>query len=520
MKRMDLCRRMVCSILFLGLIPQAGWAELLDAGAFRDLFEQYRRNPGSAAAGASLATADLTLVVFPGILAEFFTKASFSDVRQNMQGVSSLEVEAWRQYCTRADQARLLVNDLRATTIKDAGMGTVSRPLCDFIDLFAMPASGKRVHVIVLKSPPFSLETFGDLTVTGQRYEERLNTLFSELGWVPRTLSFVGYSLGGTVGYEVLEQISIHQRPWKGRIKAFVALAGIIHGNRLADIALGRLPGAPGLYAELINALWDLHNGLERVGQERGRNDFEKRLILLGHPGAVLRNSALWMRTIQRLTETLWNYRELNSGLNDQLLAILQTVDLGKLGEAGHLGLDALTSETRWLADYDQNIKRWQLFLANARRVVEQISTTEREEWFRSHPLEMDGMVIHEVHADMPEDPAQAESYSFDTEMVDYQLIRDNLRVHKIMTGFDSMDGWVGLEESCNDPARYPARSPLRPEARQPFSCWGVFPTDHWGLGVPNAVPQTTGSKPVVHPFPRQALLQAVSHALMIELGE
>jgi len=86
------------------------------------------------------------------------------------------------------------------------------------------------------------------------------------------------------------------------------------------------------------------------------------------------------------------------------------------------------------------------------------------------------------------------------------------------MTGFDSMDGWVGLDESCNDPLRYPGLGICRPETRQPFSCWGVFPTDHWGLGIPNAIPQKAGATPSVHPFPRQALLQAISHALMIEL--
>jgi hypothetical protein len=494
--------------------------ELVSEQQFMNLFQHYiaaSASPVDENQYADAPVADLALVVFPGILGEFYAKTgTFTDVRDKMATLSTPIMRRWNEYRLHSHPLQLPAYDLSRTTLNDSGLGTHHYPLSELFDIFALPADGRLIHVIIFRSPVFSLETFGSQDVAAARYDERLNALFEELGWQPRSIAFLGYSLGSATAYLTLEHIEANQRKWRQNIHSLTSLSGTTYGIRLADAALCRIADAPGLYCELINALFKLQGDLRYVGQKPEQNDFQKRLTLLARPDIVTYNNAIWLRAAASISAILYKYRSFNANLGPLLQELRGLVDGGKLGAAGKIAINVTTTDQRMLADYDQNIKRFKLLLTNARQGVEEMSTQTRRDWFQTHKPFPYPLILHELQALMPEDVSQAESYSFNPDMVDYKIIRENLNMHKKMTGSPAMDGWVGIDERSADLELGHRLNPSWDRQYSGYSYLGTLKTDHWGLAIPSAIPQK-GSPPLTHPFPRDALLQALAHTLLLE---
>ena len=511
----------VVAISIMALLEIQGYAQsglsLVDEGRFADLFDRYRLQANDdiyAPANVDLSSsADLAIVVIPGIIGEFLPNIPFADVAEAMRGVSTPVVRKWRSLVADPRQPTMPAFDLGSTTLKDQGLAVKQQPLGRLMDIFALPIDDRVVHVIVLKPPLFSLETFGDTDVSAMRYVERLDRVFSALGWTPDRIALIGYSLGTTTGFSMLDLIRRKQYAWSNHVRAFVNVAGTVYGNRITDIALGLVPGVPSVYNEYLNTLSALGEKLQYVGQTEEMTPGRKRLQVLIRPDIVTRNNLTWTSTVAGFANISLHYHDLLGSAG----GILGSADIAKLVKSGNYLLDILTDNKKFVVDYDRNIKRWKLFLIGGRTAISQMTTPSRVAWFKNHEPFPAGMIFHDISAQIPEDPALIKDYSYDPRMLDFQVVSSNLRLNKTLTGFQQMDGWVGSHEKGFDPERAEEINPAWEASRFPHSTLGTMMTDHWGIVFPWALP-TRGPVQLIHPFPRNAFLKAIGKTLLLEL--
>jgi hypothetical protein len=382
--------------------------------------------------------------------------------------------------------------------------------LRELFTIFAIPETrdSPGADVVVLKAPLFSLETLGDMRHLGPRYVQRVARLWSALGFTPEHLVLVGYSLGIIPALDFVYA----SQGLKDFVPAeeVISLSGLIFGSAVADEALGYGQRASSLYRDLVENLWKLRQNLKPL---EGNESIEKRLL------TIHLNQIAWMRFLAHFSRDSVRHTEELRPLTEFGSSLLEAIDPQKVLQGmGFFGA-LLTENGQLVQAYNRNIRRWQLFLEQARIAVDQLSTRGRQKWFQERGPLPSSLKLISVSAMMPNEVLWDQSRSpvaaaFDPRMLDFQFIRENLRMNRDLTEIRHLDGWVGLGESRYDPLVSCRWAPAWCSARFAHEWWGVLNTDHWGLSIAQALPQREEIK---HPFPRDVFLRAAARVLSSE---
>lgn len=449
--------------------------------------------PGAIAPAIPKLSRGLTLVLVPGVFAEFISNRAFEEVFEKL----SAERDAYVK----------LVGDRKLTVqrLKDWIPGqppvTRERPFADVMPMGEVRVGDNVVRVILFGTEFGTLESLGDAGARAALFNSRLQEYLDITG--PQDLAFVGYSRGTILGLEMLRQAHAANLPWVRDVKALVSLSGVVWGSALADDAVAN-PASPG--NRLLEKLRMLVDSLELVDTARPVREWSE----------IGRNNARW-KTFFR--EARAGLKEMNKGKPLALGTLVQVDPRSPLVIIARMWVElGLLNPIKWGLNYNQNIERFRFFIRELLAAVTELGTDARVRWWQSATLPT-GPTYYALGAAMatPKGPdpeprlfKNKQAYgngSYD----DVGLLQNRLDYERI-SGVALNDSQVSVAQAAFLPAVIGAANPANSGLRTSFL--GIAGTHHWGLALREVNKMWLGQK---NGYPREALLRALAGQIIVD---
>jgi pimeloyl-ACP methyl ester carboxylesterase len=437
-----------------------------------------------------LDRAELTLILFPGAFSEFITTRLFEETFND----NSLFQRAWdRAYRTSGS---LVSTDSKVTTpfwdeAMSANLGyKMPVPLKELFSVTSIDYKDNPViKIILLKSPPMSLESIGDLEETSKIYLRRLNKFFKILGQEPKNVVLLGYSRGTTTALDLLAHAP--QVGWVEKVRAFVSLAGVIHGSTLADLSFYPPRSAKNfrnhrhllLVDKLLEDLEETPQGLFGSTSQRIANYS----ILKTFLSEILKD--------QPSIEVNWSQDSLDRQALSSLIQMAALIALKGVDETN---------------DHFQRVAAIKATLREVRLGLEQLTSTGRDGWWSTHTLPP-SVQYYSISASMFDalrPPPLWNQYSYNSDSVDLSMLYTSYRDIADGAGAPYNDSQVTTKDATFLVERV---LNLNPE-QLPFRAidLGTVNTHHWGIALKSVSAE--------NPFPRRALLMSLLTAVAQDL--
>lgn len=442
-----------------------------------------------------LAAEPVTLLVVPGILAEWIDDVPFEEVMQNQQSSFA-----------RAHAAALAA--LRTQAYDVQALAKTERSLGELVTVASLDdASGHAlVNLILLRPVLGTLETVA-------AHAEVLPVLLDRIDLVMRALPLaatpalhvLGYSRGGPLGLELLAAAfaDAPAHPWTARVRGFVSLAGVLYGSELADQTVA---DAGSMDYRALHTLLDLADRLEVAGDGDGA---------IAREAMKLRNTGRWIKALAEVVTIVANAPS-EPGLDREprgqpmpavgpMLALVRKVatELFAIDRPG---------------EYFDNVRRFQVLMHAVLGGVKDLSSEARLAFWRQSTLPLQlryyalTATMAERHSGAESVLASSEYYGADT--TDFSSLRRSYYGLARVSGVDLEDSQVTLPR-----ARFWPELTAHwhgPAASYRAQFLGVIACHHWGIAFPEAFRSANGRHNV---FPRKVLLKALG-AYLHQFGD
>ncbi len=436
-----------------------------------------------------LASRQLTMVIVPGFLGEFIETRGFEDVFSQ----PSPERDAFEAKIKQLKDAK----DPNATD-KTFHRVTqeVTKDLSELISVGSIKnKSGATVaRVILLKTPPMSLESIGDLANHAVTFNRRLGKYLAITG--AQDLAFVGYSRGTPLGLEMLAQAKQQNLSWLPSVKAMISLGGVTNGSSLADMyEVEKSPAKEAL---------DTVRGL--------------RTTLRAHWTMTAYNTVVWLDFARRMlflrpsltahVETApEKYQPSSFDAGVDAAAVMNLI----VSVGAGLGLD------HFILDYSDNVVRFQKFVDAMVEGITGLTTKARTEWWATHTVPK-SVRYYTISAAMAnpgnnefEDLIFNKKVGYSLSADDKTLLQNSID-YKTVSGVALNDSQVAIAQAMILPKFV---EKLNPEnAGLTSSFLGTCGTHHWGLALRTVTPMKDGR---LNPFPREALLKSLAAKVVLD---
>jgi hypothetical protein len=462
----------------------------------------------SAPAAATVAGKDLTIVLVPGVFAEFIANRAFEDVLEKDSKFRD-QFKALVAKNKVMDSVGLIEN-FKPTQDNKNQIAPTPRALDQVINVGEMKIGDVTVRVVLFFTEFSTLESLGRNEERAEIFNRRLEK-YLQLTGPQQNLAFVGYSRGTPLALEMLAQAKAAGRPWIQNVKAMISLSGVVWGSSLADGAYYD-EGSP-----MHKILIDL--------RETGRS-----LEPLPAPGESLlsaKNAPVFFANNKRWADfaagAIENYRLMDADKSSvhtisPVKSLVLTDPRSPLSIAfkmwQKLGLEHPKR------DYNLNIERFNYFVDQLLASVYELTTTSRIEWWTNHDIP-----LNPVYYAIPGTMANPEagglqvtlfenplSYGGRDNYDDNSLLQNTLDYAK-MSGISLNDSQVSVAQAAFLPNVIASLRASNAGVKTKFL--GVAGTHHWGMAL-RVVNKNllTGGR---NGFPREAMLRALATQVMLD---
>lgn len=439
------------------------------------------------------AARPLTVVLVPGVFAEFIKTRAFAEV---FEKPSSARDEYLR--VIEREHATAEVTPL-ANWVPGVAIKTESRPFGDVMLMGEMQVGPNTVRVVLLATEFGTLESLGDARERARLFNSRLEKYLALTG--DQDLAFIGYSRGTVLGLEMLAQAHAAGRPWVQDVRAMISLSGVTWGSSLADEATAN-PASP-LYRVLAEMKTTLA-ALQLVDTNAPKWQWYE---------TVKRNSGLWIRFFVEADRIA---REMNADKTFPVGTILQVdprspvVIIGRMWQ--ELGL------LNWVFGYNDNIERFRYFVGELFAAFKELGTAARTEWWQTRTLPT-GPTYYALAAAMadpnrpdPEPRLFANKRAYGDGSYDDVSLLENHRDYTRASGVALNDSQVSIAQAAFLPNVIARANPANAGLRTTFL--GVADTHHWGLALREVNKMLLGQR---NGYPREALLRALAAQVIVD---
>lgn len=441
----------------------------------------------------------LTIVVFPGIFAEFIRVRAFEEV---FSAPSRAQAEFQNLLKTSAanPQAAPLLTD---TSFNSTSMKEELVPLAQLIEVASIDDGNGTIlaKVVLLKSPFLSLESVGDQGVQAQIMMRRLEKYLALTG--SQSMMFLGYSRGLNTALELVSRASVEKKPWLKDVRAVVSYGGVVFGSSIAD----DLNSTTTPLTQLVELLKKLRADLKIP---ESANDL----------GTVAANTAAWVKfaaDASALAPKAMPSEEFPEA--DQVLEGSSSLDLGSplsliTRLAKQMGLE------KPISNYSENIARFQLLIDANALGLSQLRTENCLNWWKTHTLPTH--IRYYSVAAATADPKRSEfekqlflsPYSYGRGYDD-KILLDGHSDYLKLSGVALNDSQTSIAQSMFLPGVIKSLNPKQGELD--IRNLGVMNSHHWGLALQVVNEMKDGR---VSPFPRTAVLKALAAKVAHDLSK
>lgn len=478
--------------------------EAQKGGSLTTLKAAEATSPKVEQAKLSLQGKRLTVVMVPGVFAEFIKNRAMEEVFER----PSHARDAFKEIVAKAKAA----NNANAVDyihkVKKFDPAKPEEELRDDVDLDEvihvgeLEARGAHVRVLLLNTPFGTAESLGDASVRAEMFVRRLEK-FLELTGKEQPLAFVGYSRGTILGLEMLAQGKAKGRWWVKNVRAMVSLSGVVLGSTLADDATkgDRSP------------IRKLLEGVKRTADSLVK--FPENSSMVEKTKIRLANDVKWAAFG---VEALAHVRELTAGQS----TIENVKNLSKVDPRAPIGIFLQMWEelglNKYNDDYSRNIDRFRHFVNELLASVHEIATDARVAWFSTHELPKNvtyyglGAAMADPGANDLEKQLFANPFAYGSGSQDDVMLTQNRKDYvKLSNGLALNDSQVSVIQSSFPPGVIESLNPANARLKTRFL--GVAGTHHWGMALREVNKMRAGQ---VNGFPREALLKAISIQVLL----
>jgi hypothetical protein len=452
--------------------------------------------PVPAVPASSLEGRTLTIVVVPGVLAEFISTRAFEEVFERPSAFRD-EFAATVAAAKAAGNPSAFDNSLPLNSYDDSHPESAGPAvsLDELLSIGELDVHGARVRVILFNAPFASLETLGSTAHTAEIFSGRLEKYLALTGSAPLTM--LGYSRGTPISLEMLAQAKRAGKPWVNDVKAMISLSGVVLGSAIADDAVS---GSGSPISKLLNSLRDTTESLEKYPDGIIPGWLSNRSVANANDVRF----AKFGEAALPLVESLGKNASITTV--ERMAAVDPRAPLGIVTRLwAQLGLSA------WHRDYNHNVDRFRYLARQLRAALVDISSGARQEWFRHNALPL-APTYYAVGAAMA-DPGEAQpERSFAKSPLGYakgsfddEMLKQNRRDYEALSGIALNDSQVSSIQ-----AAFPATvlENLNAENKGLKTKFlAVAGTHHWGVALREVNHMRKGPK---NGFPREALLRAL----------
>jgi hypothetical protein len=185
----------------------------------------------------------VTVILIPGIFGEFIETKAFTEILDNK---NSKFRSAWQQKISNNSSTNSTDPSYTLKSIEKSEVSLDKLITTSSID----DANGNNlVNVILLETPPLSLESLDHITTISEMFNRRINKFMEIIDYKSHNyfpITLVGYSRGAIIGLEMLSQLTDvktkkfdeHKMLWSHQIKSLNTIGGVIYGSDVADTAI------------------------------------------------------------------------------------------------------------------------------------------------------------------------------------------------------------------------------------------------------------------------------------------
>lgn len=428
----------------------------------------------------------LTIIVVPGLLAEFIETKAFEDLFSKNTSYKKI----WQELAAKSK-----VTDPRLNLEKFA---YENKPIGEEISAASIDdANGKPlVKVIILTAGLGSTESIGDDVATATIFNRRLEKYAQITG--DSNFIMVGYSRGTPLSLEMITQAEKQNLSYVKNVKGMVSYAGVVMGSALANVT-GDLSTSNGkLFAaakKLSDSLQTSTGGIDEFFKARSNTQaFEE-----------------FTRTyVQTSLESAPAFSL--KGLQQQLSEQMQTANQGDFRSTAKLifGMsDKLNGNG--ITDFNGHVNRLKFFINAMLTAVSQLRSDYITKWWQTHtlPKHINYYSISAVMADETNseiEKALIAAKAGYNETIDDKSLLKNKKEYQQASGFALNDSQVALHESQFLPGVLAGLNANN--AGVNIQSLGVLQTHHWGASLRIVNTMKDGR---LNPFPRENVLKALA---------
>jgi hypothetical protein len=450
----------------------------------------------------------LTLVIVPGVFAEFITTHAFEEV---FSRPSDLRDQFHQQVQAAHVKDRVSLLKLYQYEAPEESISE-ERDLDQVILTGQVQAAdGQTVRVILFNTEFTSLESLGNSRPRAMLFNRRLEKYLQLTG--DQDLAFIGYSRGAILTLEMLAQAKVANRPWLANVKGVVSLSGVAFGSTLADDAMHN-PDSP--LGKIVTSLAENSGALENLKKDDTFN---------GRFNTYMRNSGRWAKFATVATQQLFQLSQ-GQSWSDFLNTFVKQAQINPRDPIlliqnlwQSLDLDKIRSYTDADA-YNHNINCFRYFVDQLEESVKELSSAARLQWWKANALPTNP-IYYSITAAManPKSPFPNEAHLFYNPLAyangsfdDYNLLQDHLQYQRL-SGVALNDSQVSVAQATFLPAVISSLNPANAGLKTKFL--GVAGTHHWGMALRQVNAMSGGGG--ANGFPREAMLSALATQIKLD---
>jgi pimeloyl-ACP methyl ester carboxylesterase len=450
----------------------------------------------------ALGSRELTIVLLPGVFAEFIKNRAFEEV---LEKDSAFRDEFRAAVKAAKERGEASAEDAVDLVRFHASANASENPpvaLDQLVSVGETRVEGNRVRVVLLGTPFGSLESLGRSEERASLFTRRLEKYLAITG--PQDLAFVGYSRGTILGLEMLAEAKRANRPWLKHTKALISLGGVIWGSSLADDAIS-------------NEQAPMHRLLKAIERTISELELIPESASLAERGAIFtRNTKRWLALVSvARAET----KELNEG-KDLLAEARSMIQVDPRSPAfilvsiwKELGL------LKFFSGYNANIQRAQYAFGELAASIRELGTDARLAWWKKNTLPKNVTyyaltgVMANPEANAFEKSVFANAAAYGSGSYDDVMLLQNRKDYEKISGLSVNDSQVAIPQAVFLPKLMAKLNRANRGLRTEFL--GVVGTHHWGLALREVNKMSGGQQ---NGFPREALLRALAGQVISDL--
>ena len=451
----------------------------------------------------NLPAQDLTIVLIPGVFAEFIATHAFEEIFDRPSALRS-EFQAKVAAKGATDSVNLIENYRAGLPM--AEWSTV-RALDQVILMGQIEVGDRLVRVILFETEFSTLESLGDASERAALFNSRLEKYLEITG--PQRMAFVGYSRGTILGLEMLAQAHKANRPWVNDVKAMISLSGVVMGSNLADDA----------YDNRSSPMHKILFGLKETADSLEYRDDGTTLLGEKNRGIVMRNNSRWSDYLAHAASEFFdmNRKKKKSSFVDPVTPLL------RLDPRAPIAIGSRMVEKLGLLnpfrDYNLNIDRFRYFVDQLLASVNELTSRSRKEWWSKNELPQSTTYYAITAAMANPDASPLEEFmflnplSYAGQSFDDVTLLQNRIDYEVLSNVSLNDSQVSVVQAAFPQKIIASLNAKNAGLKTKFL--GIAGTHHWGMALREVNRKIVGQS--VNGFPREAMLRALAIQVMID---